>query len=40
MNSILVVDSENSIANLIYETLGSAGYRAVCVYDGKVPQMK
>ena len=35
MNSILVVDDESAIANLIYEALFNAGYKALCVYDGK-----
>ena len=35
MNSILVVDDEASVANLISEALLNAGYRPLCVYDGK-----
>lgn len=35
MNSILVVDDEASIANLISEALLNADYKALCVYDGK-----
>ena len=35
MNSILVVDDEVSIANLISEALLNSGYRVLCVYDGK-----
>lgn len=35
MINILIVEDEFSIANLIREALGSAGYRCSCVHDGE-----
>lgn len=35
MINILIVEDEFSIANLIRESLSSAGYRCTCAYDGE-----
>lgn len=35
MINILIVDDERSIANLIYDSLSTVGYKCKCVYDGE-----
>ena len=35
MINILIAEDEYSIAHLIREALGSAGYRSSCVHDGE-----
>jgi DNA-binding response OmpR family regulator len=35
MFKILIVEDEEAIANLIYQSLSDEGYRCTCAYDGK-----
>ena len=35
MKYILIVEDDEAIANLIYESLSDEGYRCICAFDGK-----